>query len=124
MGQYYRFQIKVKNMDTAICFYSNVFPNWNITTLSNIRCGDYATIEVDGNIIGYLDAREFHNNQGKGAIPFFTVTNLTQTIGKIEEFGGMVVWKPSTNAIPDIDQTGILFLDNEGNLLGIVEIEE
>ena len=108
-------EIPTTDFDKAKTFYSNLF-GWKITAMPNM---DYLAFETGATPGGGFNKVDKVASAGEqGVLIYVSVDDIQGSLAKIMELGGNVV-KEKTE-IPNLGWYA-LFVDPEGNLLGIFQ---
>lgn len=123
------FEMPAKDKKRVADFYTKAF-NWKMQQLGP-EMSDYlmaATTETDekGMIqtLGAINGGFYQEPQESGTTPphiVISVTNLEESMKKVEEAGGKLLDKPMQ--IPTIGMF-IMILDSEGNRVGLLQPEQ
>lgn len=111
------FEIPVVNFDRAVAFYGKVF-QMDLPQLNSVTEKMALFKEESGKCIGVISLAPDFKPSPDGVLISFAVTDMDDTILRIEEQGGRLI-KPKTKI--DSKEGGFfsLFADVEGNRLGL-----
>lgn len=113
------FEIPVTNMDRATKFYNSVFNiKIQVQDFGGTLMGWFPFVDDKPGAPGSLVQNEAYvPSDTKGALVYFSSTDVNNELGKIEEAGGKVVM-PKTQISEEIGYMA-LFIDSEGNRVAL-----